>query len=96
MTDDNEVAIHDRKGFLAALDAIDELRFAPLAENLTTIPGATDGSPTSAAVAKILADAQATLAASDTAIAGAVTDLRAVYKEVTGSDAAAETRVLEA
>ncbi|MCV7204902.1 hypothetical protein H7J71_23080 [Mycolicibacterium peregrinum] len=96
MTDDNEVAIHDRKGFLAALDAIDELQFAPLAENLTTIPGATDGSDTAATVAKILADAQTTLAASDKAIAGAVTDLRAVYKEVTGSDTSGETRVLEA
>ncbi len=96
MTDDTEVAIHDRKGFLAALDAIDELQFAPLAKNLTAIPGATDGSDTAATVAKILADAQTTLAACDTAIAGAVTDLRAVCKKVGDADTTGETRVLEA
>lgn len=96
MTDDNEVAIHDRQAFLDALNAIAPMRFAPLAENLETIPGATDGSPTSATVAKIIAEAQTTLAACDTAIAGAVTSLRGFYTEVTGADATGETRVLEA
>ncbi|WP_170092333.1 hypothetical protein [Mycobacteroides abscessus] len=96
MTDENEVAIHDRQAFVDALNAIAPMRFAPLAENLAAIPGATDGSPTSAAVAKVIAEAQTTLAACDTAVEAAVTSLRGFYTEVTGADATGETRVLEA
>ncbi|WP_255773560.1 hypothetical protein [Mycobacteroides abscessus] len=96
MTDENEVAIHDRQGFADALTAIDEVRFAPLADALTDIPGATDGSDSAAMVSAILADAQEQLAASDAAVTAAVTTLRGFYTEVTGVDATGETRVLEA
>ncbi|WP_100522420.1 hypothetical protein [Mycobacteroides abscessus] len=96
MTDENEVQIHDRQGFLDSIAAIDAVRGSVDLTGLETIPGATDGSPTSAAVAKIIADAQKQIAASDIAIAGIVTDLRAIYRDATGADADGETRVLEA
>ncbi|NOP95138.1 hypothetical protein [Mycolicibacterium fortuitum] len=96
MTDDNAVAIHDRQGFLDAIKAIESVKGSIDLAGLETIPGATDGSPTSAAVAKIIAEAQKSVAASDQAIAGIVTDLRAIYKQATGADATGETGVLEA
>lgn len=96
MTDDNAVAIHDRQGFLDSIAAIDAVRGTVPVAGLETIPGATDGSPTSAAVAKIIADAQKAVTASDQALAGVVSDLRAIYRDATGADATGETGVQEA
>ena len=96
MTDENEVAIHDRQGFLSDVTAVAAVRLAP-GEALGGVPGATDAdSTTSAAVSKALGDARTVLAAGDTALSGAVTSLRAFYTGVTGIDATAQTRVLEA
>ncbi|CAJ1579798.1 hypothetical protein [[Mycobacterium] wendilense] len=96
MTDDNAVAIHDRQGFLDAIKAIESVKGSINLTGLETIPGATDGSPTAATVARIIAEAQKSVAASDVAIAGIVTDLRAIYRDATGADSAGETGVLEA
>lgn len=96
MTDENEVQIHDRQGFLDSIAAIDAVRGSVDLTGLETIPGATDGSPTAATVARIIAEAQKSVAASDVAIAGLVTDLRAIYRDATGADSAGETGVQEA
>lgn len=96
MTDDNAVAIHDRQGFTASIAAIEAVKGSIDLTGLETIPGATDGSPTAATVAKIISEAQKSVTASDIAIAGIVTDLRAIYREATGADATGEARVLEA
>ncbi|WP_301121567.1 hypothetical protein [Mycolicibacterium fortuitum] len=96
MTDENEVQIHDRQGFTASIAAIEAVKGSFDLTGLETIPGATDGSSTAATVAKIISEAQKTVAASDKALAGVVSDLRAIYRDATGTDATGETRVLEA
>ncbi|KMV17575.1 hypothetical protein ACT17_14865 [Mycolicibacterium conceptionense] len=96
MTDENEIAIHDRQGFLSDVTSVAAVRLAP-GSALGEVPGATDAdSTTSAVVSKTLSDASTVLGAGDTALSGAVTSLRAFYTQVTGIDAAGQTRVLEA
>lgn len=96
MTDENEVAIHDRKGYLDAVVAVEAVTL-PTADSLSNVPGATDpGSATSAVVAAVLDEARVVLPAADTAITGAAATLRTIYTQVTGADSAGETRVQEA
>lgn len=96
MTDENEIAIHDRPGFLSDVTSVAAVKLAPGAA-LGEVPGATDtDSATSAVVSKTISDASTVLAAGDTALSGAATSLRAFYTQVTGIDATAQTRVLEA
>lgn len=96
MTDENEIAIYDRRGYLDAVATVEAVTL-PTADGLSNVPGATDAdSATSAVVAAVLDEARAALPAADTAITGAAATLRTIYTQVTGADAAGETRVQEA
>lgn len=97
MTSPNtNISISDPGAFQAVLDTLTAVKGGVKTDGLSKVLGAADGSETAGTVAAILAEVQANVTRSDTAVGGIISDLEAFRTEVTGIDRKGEDEVLRA
>lgn len=97
MTNPNpDIRLASANAFDGVIEQLTAVKGSIPVDGLTSVLGATDGSPTSASVAAILADAQKQVAAIDKSIGGVIDEFRAIQSTVKRHDTDGETGVLRA
>ena len=91
-----DISLASPTAFSGVIEQLEAVKGSIPTDGLASIPGATDGSPTSATVAAILADAQKQIAGIDTAIGGVIDEFREIQSTVKGHDRDGETGVVRA
>ncbi|SLH42425.1 Uncharacterised protein [Mycobacteroides abscessus subsp. massiliense] len=91
-----DISLASPTAFSGVIEQLEAVKGSIPTDGLTSILGATDGSPTSATVAAILADAQKQVAAIDLSIGGVIEEFRSIQTTVKGHDTDGEAGVLRA
>ncbi|NOQ58446.1 hypothetical protein [Mycolicibacterium fortuitum] len=91
-----DISLASPTAFDGVIEQLEAVKGSIPVAGLTSVLGATDGSPTSATVAAILADAQNQVAEIDSSIGSAIDEFRAIQSTVKGHDTAGQDGVLRA
>lgn len=91
-----DISLASPTAFSGVIEQLEAVKGSIPVAGLTSVLGATDGSPTSATVASILADAQKQVAALDKSIGSAIEEFRAIQATVKGHDTDGQDGVLRA